>query len=102
MFITIFKPIIDIIKYMVKTKKSSLGTGATPHGAIRNCNKWCNKKDHNHSPVGNAHRSHGTGSYKKLHHNYYDSKGNMKPTIKNRLKLYARKYRAKIKKRGKK
>ena len=89
-----------MVKKASTTGSKSIGDGSRPHKEVRDCTKWCNKSNHNHTPIGNAHRSHGPNSFRTLHHNYY-SKGKLKPAIRNRLKLYARKYRAAHKK-GKK
>jgi len=71
-----------------------------PHKGLRDCYKWCKKADHSHTPIGDAHLSHGKGAFRKKHPNYYKD-GKLKPAVRNRLKLYARAYRAR-KKKGKK
>ena len=71
-----------------------------PHKSLRDCNKWCSKSGHESTPNGNMHRFHTEGAFKRTHPSYY-SGNKLKPAQRNRLKLYARKWRATHKK-GKK
>ena len=39
----------------------------SPHKRLRRNCKWCRKPRHNHTPIGDAHRFHGVGSFCATH-----------------------------------
>ena len=54
-------------KTKAKTKSKRQRRPGTPHKRLRRTCKWCAKPKHNRTPIGNAHRFHGPGSFCKTH-----------------------------------